>query len=389
MAQTGFTPILIYGSGTATNVPSASNLTNSTNGAELAINYADGKLFYKDGSGNVQTIASKAAASGTFSSVTITGGTINGTTVGATTASTGAFTTLSATGVITSTVATGTAPFTVSSTTPVANLSIGGNAATATSATNVASGAANQIVYNTGSGATSFVTAPTVSSTYLQWNGTSFVWAAVSSSGVTSFQTSLSGLTPSAASTGVVTLAGTLGMTSGGTGANLTAATGSFVYSGASAMALLGGNTTTTPQFVTSTGTGSAAQAPTLTGSTGSGNVVLATTPSVTNPTVTNYVETLFTATGSTTVSLANGTIQEITTSGSTTITLPSSVTGKSFTIIVKYNAADSLVWAGGSTLKWSGGTTPTPTSATGKFDIFNFYQDGTNTYAAVFGQNY
>ena len=103
MAQSGFTPILIYGSGTATNTPSASNLTNSANGAELAINYADGKLFYKDGSGNVQTIASKSANAGTFSSVTITGGTINGTSVGATTASTGAFTTLSASSTVSGT----------------------------------------------------------------------------------------------------------------------------------------------------------------------------------------------------------------------------------------------------------------------------------------------
>jgi len=46
--------------------------------------------------------------------------------IGGTTASTGRFTTIQ------STVATGTAPFTVASTTPVTNLSIGGNAATAT-----------------------------------------------------------------------------------------------------------------------------------------------------------------------------------------------------------------------------------------------------------------
>ena len=113
------------------------------------------------------------------------------------------------------------------------------------------------------------------------------------------------------------------------------------------------------------------------------------TTPTLTTPTVTNYTETLYTATGSTSVSLANGTVQKITTSGSTTITLPSSVSGKSFTIIVSYAAADSITWAGGSTIKWAGGTTPTPTSATGKIDIFNFYQDGTNTYGSVFGQNY
>jgi hypothetical protein len=118
------------------------------------------------------------------------------------------------------------------------------------------------------------------------------------------------------------------------------------------------------------------------------GNLTL-TGSSFTNPTVTNYVETLYSATGSLTVALTNGTIQKITTSGSTTITLPASVSGKSFTIIVSYAAADTLTFAGGGTLKWAGGTTPTPTSATGKIDIFNFYQDGTNTYGAIFGQNY
>lgn len=138
------------------------------------------------------------------------------------------------------------------------------------------------------------------------------------------------------------------------------------------------------------TGTLAAANGGTgTTTSSGTGAVVLNTNPAVTNPTVTNYVETLFAATGSTSINLANGTIQEITTSGSTTITLPASVAGKSFSVIVKYNAADALTWAGGTTLKWAGGTTPTPTSAAGKFDVFNFYQDGTNTYGSVYGQNY
>lgn len=118
------------------------------------------------------------------------------------------------------------------------------------------------------------------------------------------------------------------------------------------------------------------------------GNVTL-TGAVFTNPTITNYVETLFTVTGSTTVALTNGTIQKITTSGATTITLPASVSGKSFTIIVAYAAADALTFAGGGTLKFAGGTTPTPTSATGKFDIFSFFQDGTNTYGIVNGQNY
>jgi len=59
MAQTGYTPILIYGSGTTGNTPSAGNLTSSSAGAELAINYFDGKLFYKDASGVVQVLATK------------------------------------------------------------------------------------------------------------------------------------------------------------------------------------------------------------------------------------------------------------------------------------------------------------------------------------------
>jgi hypothetical protein len=59
MAQTGYTPILIYSSSTASQAPAAGNLTNSTLGSELAINITDGKLFYKDNANNVQVIAWK------------------------------------------------------------------------------------------------------------------------------------------------------------------------------------------------------------------------------------------------------------------------------------------------------------------------------------------
>jgi hypothetical protein len=59
MAQTGFTPILHYASGTASAAPDPSFLTSSANGAELAINYTDGKLFYKDNAGAVQVLAWK------------------------------------------------------------------------------------------------------------------------------------------------------------------------------------------------------------------------------------------------------------------------------------------------------------------------------------------
>lgn len=60
MAQSGYTPLLIYGSSTPSAVPLAANLTSSAAGAELALNYADGKLFYKDSGGVVQILATKA-----------------------------------------------------------------------------------------------------------------------------------------------------------------------------------------------------------------------------------------------------------------------------------------------------------------------------------------
>jgi hypothetical protein len=58
MAQSGFTPIQLYFSATATNVPLAANLATG----ELAINTADGRLFYKDSSNNVQIIGARVAA---------------------------------------------------------------------------------------------------------------------------------------------------------------------------------------------------------------------------------------------------------------------------------------------------------------------------------------
>ena len=62
MAQSGYNQILIYASGTASAVPSAANLASGSTGAELALNYTDGKLYYKDNAGVVQLIASKSSA---------------------------------------------------------------------------------------------------------------------------------------------------------------------------------------------------------------------------------------------------------------------------------------------------------------------------------------
>jgi hypothetical protein len=88
MAQSGYTPIQLYYSTTGSATPSAGNLTDG----ELAINTADGKLFYKDNGGSVQVIGWKtvpisaggtgqttaSAAFGALSPVTSTGDLIIG-----------------------------------------------------------------------------------------------------------------------------------------------------------------------------------------------------------------------------------------------------------------------------------------------------------------------
>ena len=59
MAQSGYTPISLYYSTTATQVPVNTNLVNG----ELAINITDGKLYYKDNTGTVKLLASNSASS--------------------------------------------------------------------------------------------------------------------------------------------------------------------------------------------------------------------------------------------------------------------------------------------------------------------------------------
>lgn len=93
-------------------------------------------------------------------------------------------------------------------------------------ATNLAGGAGNQIAYQTGSGATGFIAAPTTASTYLSWNGTGFAWAAASGGSGTVTSVDVSGGTTGLTFTGgpvttsgTITAGGTLAVANGGTGA--------------------------------------------------------------------------------------------------------------------------------------------------------------------------
>lgn len=109
------------------------------------------------------------------------------------------------------------------------------------------------------------------------------------------------------------------------------------------------------------------------------------------NPTVTNYTETVYEPSAATshTVSLSNGTIQKLATSGNCTVTLPNASSGKSYVLEIAYGGAHSLTWAGGSTIKWAGGITPTPTSTNAKSDVFGFFCIGSVTFGFVMGQNF
>jgi hypothetical protein len=156
------------------------------------------------------------------SSVTITGGTLNGTTIGGTTA-----------GAVTGTTITANTQFTGAGTGltgTATSLSIGGNAATATSATtatNLAGGATGSVPYQTSSGTTTFLAAGT-DGFVLKLNAGVPTWAASTSGTVTSVggTGTVSGISLSGTvtSSGNLTLGGTLDLTAppaiGGTTAN-------------------------------------------------------------------------------------------------------------------------------------------------------------------------
>jgi hypothetical protein len=290
------------------------------------------------------------------------------------------------------------------------------------------------------SGQTPAISIAVGESAYVYYNGTDYVKVA-GTAAVSSFTAGTTGFTPSTATTGAVTLAGTLATTNGGT--NLTSFTsGGAVYATSTSVLTTGtlpntaggtgqssaftqygipyaSSTTvlattaagTTGQVLTAT-TGSAPTwaTPTAqsypgagiansTGSawgtsystTGSGTVVaLNNTPTLTNPTITNYVETPYSANSSTAITLAltNGTVQIITLTGNATITMPTAVSGKSFTLLLKQDATGSrtVTW---STVSWPGGTAPTITSTASKLDKYVFISDGTSWFGSTAGQNY
>ncbi len=122
---------------------------------------------------------------------------------------------------------------------------------------------------------------------------------------------------------------------------------------------------------------------------TGTGKMVLDTSPTVNNPTVTNYVESVVaigTVTSSSTLSLTSGTVQTATLTASTacTFTMPTATAGKSFVLLLKQAASTGNGTATFTGVKWGTAGAPTITATAGKMDILTFIADGTNWYGNI-----
>ena len=160
---------------------------------------------------------------------------------------------------------------TLSSTTFVGALT--GNASTATSATtatNLAGGTAGALAYQASAGSTTFLTAGS-NGQYLTLTAGIPTWTSLTP--VSSFSAGTTGLTPSTATTGAVTLAGTLNVANGGTGVTSSTGASSVVLRDANANItgniFFSGFTNTTASGTTTTLTASSTPNWVLTGSGG------------------------------------------------------------------------------------------------------------------------
>ena len=114
----------------------------------------------------------------------------------------------------------------------------------------------------------------------------------------------------------------------------------------------------------------------TIGSTTGSGAIVLQTTPSITTPVITGYTETapsIANSSTAVTISLASGTVLSYTLTGNCTFTMPTATSGTSFIVKLIQDGTGSRT-ATFTGVKWPGGTAPTiTTTATTGLDILSF----------------
>ena len=263
-----------------------------------------------------------------------------------------------------------------------------GNASTATAATNVASGAANQIVFNTASSTTSFVTAPTTGSTFLSWSGSAFAWSAITTPNSATFNNSGTGdasgtsFNGSAARTisyntvGASPLIGSTSITTLGTittgvwnGTAIGSAYGGMVYPGA------GIPVSTGTAWTTSKASPSGA----IVGTTDSQTLTSKQFQAY-NETVTT-VGTVATSTYNIDLSLSN--IFDITLGTNVTFTFtnpPSSGISKNCTVILRQDATGSRL-ATFTNAKYTDGTAPILSTGANQIDVLTFFTVNGGTF--------
>lgn len=109
-------------------------------------------------------------------------------------------------------------------------------------------------------------------------------------------------------------------------------------------------------------------------------------------PTFKGYIEQFQALNPGATVTLdpLQGTLIELTTTASPTITLPAAAAGMGYTLILKYGGVHTPVFNGGTSIRWANGNTiPTPTSVAGKMDKYVFTCGTGYTLAQDGGRNF
>jgi hypothetical protein len=95
-----------------------------------------------------------------------------------------------------------------------------------------------------------------------------------------------------------------------------------------------------------------------------------------------HYYSALYDLTTATNVDWANGNVQKRTNSAPVTLTFANGVAGGRYALVITNSGgAQTITWPG--TVKWMGGSVPTP-SASGKKDIYTFLYDGTDYLGAA-----